>query len=557
MSDANDNSIELPETPDPRRVLIVAPTGRDAAVVVDALAGAGIPAYPYLFPALLQELKGQAMAALIVAEEALLDGNAEQLAQALRGQPPWSDVPLIVLLSQRRPGGADPTLPAGLGVDGLALLLERPLRKTSLISTVRMVLRARRRQYEVRDHVNEQIRIGLELARAARSKDEFLAMLAHELRNPLGPIRNASELLQRLATNDPNIKRLSEMIGRQSSHMTRLLDGLLDVSRITRGKIMLESKLLDAKAIAQDAVEIARPLVGLREHDLRLVLPSSPLKMSGDATRLTQVLGNLLINSAKYTPVGGKITLTLESTVEQVVYRVRDNGIGIDAELMARIFDMFSQAERALDRSEGGLGIGLAVVKGIVELHKGSVSASSDGRGMGAEFVVRLPREAEMAPQEHAAEGHKPRAVPQRILIADDNADLAESMAMLLRLEGHEVRIALDGSSALDLAEEFEPNAALLDIGMPGLNGYELARELRSHRNGHGLLLIAATGYGQPEDRVRTEAAGFDFHMVKPLDPQTVAAEIAKWARERTWSRSNLGPGFGSCGHSQDSAEPH
>jgi signal transduction histidine kinase/ActR/RegA family two-component response regulator len=535
MSDANDKSVELPETPDPQRVLIVAPTGRDAAVVVDVLAAAGISAHPYLFPALLQELRGQAMGTLIVTEEALLEGNAEQLAQALRRQPSWSDVPLIVLLSQRRPGGADPALPAGLGVDGLALLLERPLRKTSLISTVRMVLRARRRQYQVRDHVNEQVRIGLELARAARSKDEFLAMLAHELRNPLAPIRNASVLLQRLATDDPNIKQLSEMIGRQSSHMTHLLDGLLDVSRITRGKIMLESELLDAKAIAQDAVEIARPLMGLREHELRLILPSNPLKMNGDATRLTQVLGNLLINSAKYTPVGGKITLTLESTVEQVVYRVRDNGIGIDAELMPRIFDMFSQAERTLDRSEGGLGIGLAVVKGIVELHKGSVGASSDGRGKGAEFVVRLPRETEIAPHEHAAERDIPLAVPQRILIADDNADLAESMAMLLRLEGHEVRVALDGSSALDLAEEFEPNAALLDIGMPGLNGYEVARELRSRRNGHGLLLIAATGYGQPEDRVRTEAAGFDFHMVKPLDPQIVAAEIAKWARE--WDR--------------------
>jgi signal transduction histidine kinase len=281
MSDANDKSTELPETPDPHRVLIVAPTGRDAAVVVDALAGAGIPAHPYLFPALLQELKGQAMGALIVAEEALLNGNAQQLAQALRGQPSWSDVPLIVLLSQRRPGGVDPALPAGLGVDGLALLLERPLRKTSLISTVTMVLRARRRQYEVRNHVNEQVRIGLELARAARSKDEFLAMLAHELRNPLGPIRNAGALLQRLATNDPNIKRLSEMIGRQSGHMTHLLDGLLDVSRITRGKIMLESELLDAKEIALDAVEIARPVMELRKHELRLILRSNPLRMNG------------------------------------------------------------------------------------------------------------------------------------------------------------------------------------------------------------------------------------------------------------------------------------
>jgi len=530
MSDPNGDRVEMTETSDAERVLIVAPTGRDAAVVADVLAGAGILALPCHFSALLQELKGQAMGALIVAEEALLDGHAGQLAQALRGQPSWSDIPLIVLLSQRRTGGADPVLPADLGVDGLALLLERPLRRTSLISTVSMVLRARRRQYEVRTHLNEQVRIGLELAHAARSKDEFLAMLAHELRNPLAPICNAGALLQRLAVSDPNIKQLSEMIGRQSGHMTHLLDGLLDVSRITRGKIVLERELLEAKSIAQGAVEIARPMMELRGHDLRLILPSNSLRLNGDATRLTQVLGNLLINSAKYTPAGGTITMTLEATAEHVVYRVRDSGIGIEAELMPRIFDLFSQAETALDRTDGGLGIGLAVVKGIVELHKGSVYASSDGRGKGAEFVVRLPREPGTAADASAAQRHIALAVPQRILIADDNADLAESMAMLLRLEGHEVRIALDGSSALDIAEEFAPNAALLDIGLPGLNGYNLARELRSRQHGRGLLLIAATGYGQPEDRVRAHDAGFDCHMVKPVDPQVVRDEIARWA---------------------------
>jgi signal transduction histidine kinase/ActR/RegA family two-component response regulator len=532
MNDPNGNSPE-PETPDAERVLIVAPTGRDAVVIAHVLAGAGVPAHPCLFQNMLRELKGQAMGALIVAEEALVDGAAGQLAQALRAQPSWSDIPLIVLLSQRRPGGADPALPAGLGVEGFALLLERPLRKSSLVSTVRMALRARRRQYEVRDHVNEQVRIGLELAHASRSKDEFLAMLAHELRNPLAPIRNAGALLQRFATNDPNIKQLSEMIGRQSVHMTHLLDGLLDVSRITRGKIVLDRQSLDAKSIAQEAAEIARPLMELHRHELRLMLPSNPLRVNGDATRLTQVLGNLLINSGKYTPEGGSITLTLESTAEHVIYRVRDNGIGIDAELMPRIFDLFSQAEAPLDRTGGGLGVGLAVVKGIVELHKGSVTASSEGRGKGAELVVRLPREIGMGAQQDAGDRRNSVAAPQRILIVDDNADLAQTMAMLLRLEGHEVRTALDGTSALDLVEEFGPNAALLDIGLPGLNGYDLARELRSRQHGRGLLLIAATGYGRPEDRVRAQAAGFDMHMVKPLDPGTVGAEIAKWARER------------------------
>lgn len=535
MTRPNGKSLELTETPHPERVLIVAPTGRDADVVADVLADAGVEAVPCLLPAMLQELKGDATGALIVAEEALLNGGAGQLAKALRGQPAWSDIPLIVLLAQRRLGGAGPALlAAGLGVDGLALLLERPLRKTSLVSTVKMVLRARRRQYEVREHINEQVRAAAELARIDRNKDEFLAMLAHELRNPLAPIRNASALLERLATSDARIKQWSEMIARQSGHMTRLLDGLLDVSRITRGKIVLERKLLEAAAIAYDALEIARPLMELRGHDLRLALPSKQLWLKGDGTRLTQVLGNLLINSGKYTPPAGKITLTLEGTTDEVVYRVRDNGIGIDAALLPRIFDLFSQAEPALDRAEGGLGIGLAVVKGIVEMHKGGVTASSEGQGKGAEFIVRLPRVTSPAGEhEHGAERAAFPVAPQRILVADDNSDLAESIAMLLRLEGHEVHIANDGRSALELAEKFEPNVAVLDIGLPGLNGYELARRLRSRQNGRGLLLIAVTGYGQPEDRLRSQAAGFDRHMVKPLDPHTLGGEIAKWAKER------------------------
>jgi CheY-like chemotaxis protein len=215
------------------------------------------------------------------------------------------------------------------------------------------------------------------------------------------------------------------------------------------------------------------------------------------------------------------------------VYRVRDNGIGIDAELLPRIFDLFSQADTALDRAEGGLGVGLAVVKGIVEMHMGSVAASSEGHGKGAEFTVRLPRIASPAgEQKSAARVAGPPPMPQRILVADDNSDLAESVAMLLRLEGHDVRIAHDGPAALELAKEFEPDAAMLDIGLPGLNGYELARELRARQNGRKLLLIAVTGYGQPEDRVRSRVAGFDSHLVKPLDPRTLGAGIAQWANE-------------------------
>jgi signal transduction histidine kinase/CheY-like chemotaxis protein len=466
----------------------------------------------------------------VVAEEALLGGAAAHLANALREQPAWSDLPLIVLLAQRRPGSADPALSSGLGVEGLAVLLERPLRKSSLISTVRMLLRARRRQYEVRDHLNAQLRATAELERAGRAKDEFLAMLAHELRNPLGPIRNASVILERLGKSNPGIQRVSEMIARQSGHMTHLLDGLLDVSRITRGKITLERTVLNASTLARDALEIARPLMEFYRHNVRVHLEFKHLWVRGDATRLAQVLGNLLINAAKYTPPQGEISFTLEETANEVIYRVRDNGIGIDAQLLPTIFELFSQAETGLDRSAGGLGIGLAVVKGIVEMHDGSVAAVSKGLGEGAEFIIRLPRVQPLEGTEHGSERKSLSRVPQRVLVVDDNSDLADTVAVLLRDDGHEVRVANDGLSALKIAEDFKPNAAVLDIGLPGLNGYELARQLRSHRNAGELLLIATTGYGQPEDRERAQAAGFDCHLVKPLDPHALSTMLAEWA---------------------------
>jgi signal transduction histidine kinase/ActR/RegA family two-component response regulator len=542
MAAPSPKSNAQPATRGCERVLIAAPTGRDGLVIASVLARAGVLAVPCAFSEMLQQLKAESTAALLVTEEVLLAGGAALLARALRAQPSWSDLPLIVLLARRRSGGADPALAAGLGVEGLALILERPLRKSSLLSVVNMALRARRRQYEVRDHINEHVRATAELEQASRAKDDFLAMLAHELRNPLAPIRNASVLMKRIPASSPPIKQLCDMIDRQSAHMATLLDGLLDVSRITRGKITLERKLLDAKSIAQDAAEIARPLMEQRGHDLQMVLPSRQLWVNGDATRLAQVLGNLLLNAARYTPTSGMISLILQGTSDQVIYRVRDNGVGIDAKFLPRVFDLFFQADTPLDRAEGGLGIGLAVVKGLVDMHDGSVSAVSDGRGKGAEFVVSLPRAD--AASETGTDANAPgqrcfTSAPQRILIADDNLDLTESMAMLLRQEGHEVRIALDGPSALKLAEEFVPDAALLDIGLPGLNGYQLAGALRSRRDPHDLLLIAVTGYGQPEDRIRSQGAGFDYHMVKPLDPLTVGAEIARWAKQRAASAAD------------------
>ena len=516
------------------RVLVVAPTGRDARVVVDTLVGAGVHAVPRFFHNVLTEVTNESTHALIIAEEALGAGAGASLAKSLREQSPWSDLPVIVLLAQRRPGGADPALFAGLGIEGLAVLLERPLRKASLISTVRMVLRGRRRQYEVRELLKAQERVTAKLERADKAKDEFLAMLAHELRNPLGPIRNASVILGRVGQSNPSIQKVSEMIDRQSGFMAHLLDGLLDVSRITRGRITLDRAVLDASELARNALETARPLLDLYQHKVHVDLAFKRLWVHGDATRLVQVLGNVLINAAKYTPPQGEISLTLEETGDEVIYRVRDNGIGIDAHTLPKIFDLFSQAETGLDRSAGGLGIGLSVVKGIVLLHGGSVSAISEGLGQGAEFTIRLPRVSSDEGIERPTERKALPTVPQRVLVVDDNSDLADSVALLLRDDGHEVRIANDGPSALRIAEEFKPNAAVLDIGLPGINGYELARRFRSGHGAQELLLIATTGYGQPEDRKRTQAAGFDCHLVKPLDPSALSTMLADWSTKST-----------------------
>jgi signal transduction histidine kinase/DNA-binding response OmpR family regulator len=361
-----------------------------------------------------------------------------------------------------------------------------------------------------------------QLQNADDQKSEFLAMLGHELRNPLAPIRNAVEML-RIAGSDPaRLNWVQGIIERQVKHLTRLVDDLLDVSRITRGKIELQLASLDVSTVVSAAVETSLPLMDSRKHRLTVLIPPQTLWIRADASRIAQVMGNLLNNAAKYTPEGGRISLTVMQEADEVVFRVADTGIGLSEDMRLRIFDLFAQGERPPNSLQEGLGVGLTLVRRLVELHGGSVDARSAGLNQGSEFVVRLPmlREAEI--QSSDATRPAPAEVLDkglRVLVVDDNKDAAQSTALLLRLAGFEAQLAYDGAEALKAVSEFCPDAVLLDIGLPVMDGYEVARRLRAQPSAQRLVLIAASGYGQEEDQLRSIEAGFDTHLTKPLDP--------------------------------------
>jgi signal transduction histidine kinase/ActR/RegA family two-component response regulator/PAS domain-containing protein len=367
-----------------------------------------------------------------------------------------------------------------------------------------------------------------EAERHSKMKDEFLAMLAHELRNPLAPITNAAQLL-RMPTVDENLRlKASNIISRQVRHMTELVDDLLDVSRVTRGLVKLETETLELNAVVRSAVEQARPHIEAKNHALVVEAPSRPVVVAGDRTRLVQVLVNLLNNAAKYTPAGGRILLRLEAGLEQARLSVIDNGTGIDARLLPHVFDLFTQAERTPDRSQGGLGIGLALVKTIVQMHGGQVEAHSDGPNLGASVSVLLPlADAAAAAQAPRRLNSTTRAVsPCAITIVDDNADAAQSLAVLLRAQGHTVNVFEDGVRTLASSEIAGTQAFILDIGLPDMTGYELARRLR--REHPGATFIALTGYGQERDRDLSKQAGFDHHLVKPVEFRALADILAQ-----------------------------
>lgn len=378
-------------------------------------------------------------------------------------------------------------------------------------------------------------RLNVELLAAARAKDEFLAMLAHELRNPLAPIGAAAELLQIIKLDENRVRHTSQVIGRQVRHMTSLVDDLLDVSRLTRGLVELDKASLDIRNVVADAVEQVTPLIQSRRHHLALHLPPETTRVIGDKKRLIQVIANILNNAAKYTQEGGNVVLSVDAQAEHVIIDVTDNGIGMEPELVVRAFDLFAQAQRTPDRSSGGLGLGLALVKSLTQLHGGTVSCKSAGLGRGSTFTVCLPREIEYASdashQNIDGRAHKGSA-SLRILIVDDNADAASMLALVLEASGHQVMVEHSSYKALERAKEYAPQVCLLDIGLPEMDGIELAKRLRAEPETAHAMLVAVTGYGQAEDRKRTQAAGFNHHLVKPADITQLMTIIAKASKD-------------------------
>jgi signal transduction histidine kinase/ActR/RegA family two-component response regulator len=375
------------------------------------------------------------------------------------------------------------------------------------------------------------------LREADRKKDEFLATLAHELRNPLAPVMHAVKLMEFPAADETQRQWGREVIARQVQRMALLLDDLLDVSRITRGRLELRKEYVDLQSLVNSAVETARPLIDAKNHRLTVNLPADSIELEVDPLRLSQALSNLLTNAAKYTDAQGQVTLSACQDSEGLIIRVTDNGIGIEPNVIKGLFEMFSQIDSAIDRAEGGLGIGLALVKGLASLHGGSVQATSAGLGQGSEFTIRLPRSVIV--ERRTVDFDAPDATSMssgarcKVVIADDNRDAADSLKLLLELSGHDTFVAYNGQQALDLGSRERPLAFVLDVGMPDMTGYEVARRIRQQAWGRSALLLAVTGWGQDDDKEKAKAAGFDRHFTKPVNPQQVEEVLAAFLKAR------------------------
>jgi signal transduction histidine kinase len=498
----------------PERVLLVAPTGRDAPLAASVLRAAQVEVVvcPDLGNVVAQLEHGAG--ALLVAQEGLERAGALLLARWMAHQPPWSDLPVVVFTSASSPLDPSEGL-SRLAPLGNVTLLERPLRRSTLISVVRSAIRARRRQYAARD-----VLVAREQDVAAR--DRFLAMLGHELRNPLAAITMALEVIERGA---PSPERQFEIVRRQSRQLSRIVDDLLDVARVTSGKIAVHRVPVELSGLVARGIEAFQRQAAKSGIDLSFTPPRGALPVVGDPVRLEQVLANVLGNALKYTPPGGHVSVALEEVGRKAVLRVRDDGSGIAPDQLRRVFEMFAQVDATLDRSRGGLGLGLTVARTLVSMHGGTIEASSEGVGKGSTFVVTLPLAAGGAELAHPAASPAASRRPRRVLVVEDGDDNRETLKAALEQLGHEVLVSADGVTGAESAIQQAPEVVLVDIGLPGLDGYEVARLVRAARGPH-VLLVALTGYGQPEDRRAALAAGFDVHLTKPVALDALAEVI-------------------------------
>jgi signal transduction histidine kinase len=504
------------------RVLILAPTAKDAAASKAILEREG---FRCVICRDLDALCGEAhmgAGAALLTEEAILADRRCLLAALVKEQPAWSDLPLLVLTA----AGADsPRTVAIIGSLGHTTLVKRPVQVATLISTLAFALRDRRRQYQLRDHLIEREAQAERLREADRRKDEFLAMLAHELRNPLAAISNATHLA-RLTREAGVSDHCHEVVDRQVAHLTRMVGDLLDVSRFTRGTIELHKVPLMLAAILEGAIETARPFIEAKGHLLTRTIAAEPMQIEGDPTRLEQVLVNLLHNAAKYSEPGGRIAVNAEIEAGRAVVRIADTGIGMTPELIGRAFNLFAQGEGSLARVEGGLGIGLTLVKSLVELHGGSIAAASDGPGKGSELTVRLPLMEGPAMSGAGPVGERAVFRRRRVLIVDDNPILLAGMRDLIGYLGHQVAVARDGPEAIAEAKRFGPEVVLLDVGLPGMDGFEVARSLREEGFGEAVI-IGVSGYHPSEGGVQPWDASFDHYLLKPIDYDSLAGLIS------------------------------
>ena len=497
-----------------QRILIHAPAGQDAALAARVLASGAIDGVACDSINELARQLSLGAGGVLTVEEALHAGAWQVLNEHVQQQPDWSDLPILLLT---RSGQDSLPLRQAIATLGNLTLLERPVRALTLITSAHAMLRARARQYQVRE--------------SARRKDEFIATLGHELRNPLAPIRSSAAVLSRLYPDAGEITKVREVIERQVAQLTRLVDDLLDVARITTGKVTLQREDVLLGQIIGHVVELCQEPASAKGIALTVDLPPQPLLLHADHARLVQIFSNIVSNAIKFTPPGGHIHISAQMAGEQVQVSMEDNGIGLDAEAIPRIFSMFEQSRAPSGQLASGLGIGLSLARQFAELHGGSVQAYSAGAGQGSRFVVTLPAwEAPQSVAAPAAPGPATAApgLAVRILVVDDNRDAADALQTMFQLDGHAAAVAYDGQQALAQVALAWPRLIVMDLGMPGMDGYETARQVRRLANGRDCLMIALTGWGQGDARQRTLEAGFDFHLTKPADYMAITALLER-----------------------------